>query len=88
VDSQDVELAEVLCNLENSGGVDTDSVLGSQICQQVQETADDCDDEDTQDLSQPLGAVEDWNIDDGCQKGNVNRYMFSALQGKSHTCLV
>lgn len=82
MNSQDVELAEVLQNLEKSGDVDEDSVLGSQICQELQDEAiDGCEDEDMQDLSRPLNAVVDCNVDDDCEKGNLNRYMFTALPG-------
>jgi hypothetical protein len=84
VDSQDIELAEVLHNLENRAGVDEDSLLGSQICQEFQdETIHGCDDEDMQDFSQPLHATVDCYTDDCCQKGNVNRYQLSALKVKS-----
>jgi hypothetical protein len=89
VDSQDIELAEVLHNLEHSADVDEDSLLGSQICQELQdETIHGCDDEDMQDFSRPLHAVVDCYTDDCYQKGNVNRYMLSALKVKSHACLV
>jgi hypothetical protein len=90
VDSQDVALAEVLHNLENSGDVDEDSVLGSQTCQELQdETTDGCDDDDDmQDLSQPLDAVAGCNVDDDYEEGNVNRYVFSALKVMSYARLV
>jgi hypothetical protein len=89
VDSQDEELAAVLHNLENGADVDEDSILGSQICQELQDEAvHGCDDEDMQDFSQPLDAVLDCCTDDYCQKGNVNRYLLIALKVKSHTCLV
>jgi hypothetical protein len=94
VDSQDVELAEVLRNLENSSDVDEDSVLGSQISQELQDETVHVndDDEDMQDFSQPLDAAVDWNKYD-YQKGNLNRYVLRALkvivhEVKSHTCLV
>lgn len=89
VDSQDEELAAVLHNLENSADVDEDSVLGSQICQELQDEAiHGCDDEDMQDFSQPLDAVLDCYTDDYYGKGNVDRYLLSALKVKSHACLV
>jgi hypothetical protein len=88
VDSQDVELAVVLHNLENSADVEEDSILGSQICKELQdETIHGCDD-DMQDFSQPLDAVLECNTDDYSQKGNVNRYLLSALKVKSNACLV
>jgi len=81
VDSQDVELAEILHNLENNADVDEDSVLGSQIPQElVNETVRDSDDEDMQDLSQPLDAAVDWNMDDNIQEVNLKRCLLNSLK--------
>lgn len=81
MDSQDVELAEILHNLENNADVDEDSVLGSQIPQElVNETVRDSDDEDMQDLSQPLDAAVDWNMDDNIQEVNLKRCLLNSLK--------
>jgi hypothetical protein len=74
VDSQDVELAEILQNLENNADVDEDSILGSQVHQELgSETVDGSDDEDMQDLRQPLDAAVDSKPDDSFQEENLNR---------------
>jgi hypothetical protein len=50
-----VVLAEILHGLDNSVYIDEDSVLGSQVPQELRnEAACGSDDEDMQDLSHPL----------------------------------
>lgn len=81
MDSQDAELAEILQNLENNADVDEDSVLGSQVLQEKgSEIVDSNDDEDMQDLRQPLDAAVDSNPDDSFQKENLNRYLLDVLK--------
>lgn len=76
VGSQDVVLAEILHGLDNSVDADEDSVLGSQVPQELgNEAVDGSDNEDMQDLRQPLdGAVNSDAVDD-LQRGSLNRYV-------------
>ncbi|XP_033611757.1 DNA polymerase zeta catalytic subunit isoform X3 [Cryptotermes secundus] len=81
MDSQDEELTAVLHNLENIADIDEDSILGSQICQELQdEEIHGCDDEDMQDFSEPLDAVLDCYTDDYHQKENVKRSLSLATE--------
>jgi hypothetical protein len=76
VGSQDVVLAEILHGLDSSVYIDEDSVLGSQVPQELEnEAAYGNDDEDMQDLSHPLDGAENWDTADDLQRGNVNRYV-------------
>jgi hypothetical protein len=69
-------LAEILHGLDNSVYIDEDSVLGSQVSQELgSEAAHGSDDEDMQDLSHPLGGAVNWNTADDFQRGNLNRYV-------------
>jgi hypothetical protein len=71
-----VVLAEILHGLDNSVDADEDSVLGSQVPQELgNEAVDGSDNEDMQDLRQPLdGAVNSDAVDD-LQRGSLNRYV-------------
>jgi hypothetical protein len=76
VGSQDVVLAEILHGLDNSVYIDEDSVLGSQVPQELgNEAAHGSDDEDMQDLSHPLDGAVNWDTADDFQRGNLNRYV-------------
>lgn len=74
--SQDVVLAEILHGLDNSVYIDEDSVLGSQVPQELgNEAAHGSDDEDMQDLSHPLDGAVNWDAADDFHRGNLNRYV-------------
>jgi hypothetical protein len=71
-----VVLAEILHGLDSSVCIDDDSVLGSQVPQELgNEAAYGSDDEDMQDLSQSLDGAVNWDTADDLQRGNVNRYV-------------
>jgi len=54
--------------------IDEDSVLGSQVPQELgNEAAHGSDDEDMQDLSHPLDGAVNWDTADDFQRGNSNR---------------
>lgn len=76
VGSQDVVLAEILHGLDNSVDVDEDSVLGSQVPQELgNDAVHGSDNEDMQDLSHPLDGSVNWDTADDFQRGSLNRYM-------------
>ena len=69
-------LAEILHGLDNSVYIDEDSVLGSQVPQELgKEAANGSDDEDMQDLSLPLDGAVNCNTADDFQGGNLDRYV-------------
>jgi hypothetical protein len=75
VGSQDVVLAEILHGLDNSVDIDEDSVLGSQVPQEIGNKAAHGSEEDMQDLSHPLDGAVNWDTSDDFQRGNLNRYV-------------
>lgn len=78
VGSQDVVLAEILHGLDSSVCIDEDSVLGSQVPQELEnEAAHGSDDEDMQDLSHPLDGAVNCDTADDFQRGNLNRYVLN-----------
>jgi hypothetical protein len=83
VGSQDVVLAEILHGLDSSVYIDEDSVLGSQVPQELgTEAAYESDDEDMQDLSQSLDGAVNWDTADDLQSGNVRYVVNMAEQVK------
>jgi hypothetical protein len=71
-----VVLAEILHGLDNSMDVDEDSILGSQVPQELGSEAGHGSDDDMQDLSHALDdGASNFDTADVLQRGNLNRYV-------------